>query len=204
MIPQTGMFKIGYVPQLKCLAAELMFETDKVSMLIMMPDDVNGSELMIERLSKDNFLDILDSLGYQNSEVLLPQLAAFTNGLDLEPFFKKLGVKAAFNQTVGGGDNNSNKTSSMSGNHGSKSPVVTLLSMKQNAYFSMSFITINSVGSVGTKLGIHPSASRQKRGIATKVVFDRPFVFFVYNKLTGLIMLAGKITNPTQVPNTSK
>ncbi|XP_026822985.1 leukocyte elastase inhibitor-like [Rhopalosiphum maidis] len=204
MIPQTGMFKIGYVPQLKCLAAELMFETDKVSMLIMMPDDVNGSELMIERLSKDNFLDILDSLGYQNTEVLLPQLAAFTNGLDLEPFFKKLGVKAAFNQTVSGGGNNSNKTSSMSGDHASKSPVITLLSMKQNAYFSMSFITINSVGSVGTKLGIRPSAPRQKRGIATKVVFDRPFVFFVYNKLTGLIMLAGKITNPTQVPNSSK
>lgn len=203
MIPQTGMFKIGYVPQLKCLAAELMFETDKVSMLIMMPDDVNGSELMIERLSKENFLDILDSLGYQDTEVLLPQLAAFTNGLDLEPFFKKLGVKAAFNQTVSGSANNNNKTSSTSRDHASKSPTVTLVSMKQNAYFSMSFITINSVGSVGTKLGIRPSASRQKRGIATKVVFDRPFVFFVYNKLTGLIMLAGKITNPTQVPSTS-
>lgn len=26
MIPQTGSFKIGYVPQLKCLAAELIFE----------------------------------------------------------------------------------------------------------------------------------------------------------------------------------
>jgi len=51
--------------------------------------------------------------------------------------------------------------------------------------------------------GIRSSGSRQKRGIATKVVFDRPFVFFVYNKLTGLIMLAGKITNPTQVPTTS-
>ncbi|CAH1737063.1 serpin B5-like [Aphis gossypii] len=203
MIPQTGMFKIGYVPQLKCLAAELMFETDKVSMLIMMPDDVNGSELMIERLSKDNYLDILDSLGYQNTEVLLPQLAAFTNGLDLEPFFKKLGVKAAFNQTVSDNADNNNKTSSTSRDHASKSPVVTLVSMKQNAYFSMSFITINSVGSVGTKLGIRSSGSRQKRGIATKVVFDRPFVFFVYNKLTGLIMLAGKITNPTQVPTTS-
>ncbi|XP_022163950.1 neuroserpin-like isoform X1 [Myzus persicae] len=203
MIPQTGMFKIGYVPQLKCLAAELMFETDKVSMLIMMPDDVNGSELMIERLSKDNFLDILDSLGYQDTEVLLPQLAAFTNGLDLEPFFKKLGVKAAFNQTVSGGADINNKTSSTSHDHASKSPTVTLVSMKQNAYFSMSFITINSVGSVGTKLGIRPSALRQKRGIATKVIFDRPFVFFVFNKLTGLIMLAGKITNPTQVPSTS-
>ncbi|KAE9532038.1 hypothetical protein AGLY_010240 [Aphis glycines] len=203
MIPQTGMFKIGYVPQLKCLAAELMFETDKVSMLIMMPDDVNGSELMIERLSKDNYLDILDSLGYQNTEVLLPQLAAFTNGLDLEPFFKKLGVKAAFNQTVSDNADNNNKTSSTSRDHASKFPVVTLVSMKQNAYFSMSFITINSVGSVGTKLGIRSSGSRQKRGIATKVVFDRPFVFFVYNKLTGLIMLAGKITNPTQVPTTS-
>lgn len=119
----------------------------------MMPDDVNGSELMVERLSKDNYLDILDSLGYQNTEVLLPQLAAFTNGLDLEPFFKKLGVKAAFNQTVSGSADNSNKTSSTSRDHTSKSPVVTLVSMKQNAYFSMSFITINSVGSVGTKLG---------------------------------------------------
>lgn len=117
----------------------------------MMPDDVNGSELMIERLSKENFLNILDSLGYQDTEVLLPQLAAFTNGLDLEPFFKKLGVKAAFNQTVSA-DNN-NKTSSTSRDHASKSPTVTLVSMKQNAYFSMSFITINSVGSVGTKLG---------------------------------------------------
>lgn len=119
----------------------------------MMPDDVNGSELMIERLSKDNYLDILDSLGYQNTEILLPQLAAFTNGLDLEPFFKKLGVKAAFNQTVSGSADNNNKTSSTSRDHASKSPVVTLVSMKQNAYFSMSFITINSVGSVGTKLG---------------------------------------------------
>lgn len=118
-----------------------------------MPDDVNGSELMIERLSKDNYLDILDSLGYQNTEVLLPQLAAFTNGLDLEPFFKKLGVKAAFNQTVSDNADNNNKTSSTSRDHASKSPVVTLVSMKQNAYFSMSFITINSVGSVGTKLG---------------------------------------------------
>jgi serine protease inhibitor len=200
MIPQTGSFKIGYVPQLKCLAAELMFETDKVSMLIMMPDDVNGSELMMERLSKDNFLDILDSLDYQQADVLLPQLAAFTNALDLEPFFRKLGVKTAFDQTVEI-DGGANQTKPATVGRMSKSPVVSLVSMKQNAYFSMSFITINSVGSVGTKLGIRPIAQRQRRSIASKVVFDRPFVFIVFNKLTGLIMLAGKITNPTQVPS---
>lgn len=133
-------------------------------MLIMMPDDANGSDLMMERLSKDNFLDILDSLGYQNTEVLLPQLAAFTNALDLEPFFKNLGVKTAFDQTVAsagggivtGGSNSTGKNvppTTAAGRTSSKSPAVTLVSMKQNAYFSMSFITINSVGSVGTKLG---------------------------------------------------
>lgn len=110
-------------------------------MLIMMPDDVNGSELMMERLAKENFLDVIDSLGNQDAEVLLPQLAAFTNALDMEPFFKKLGVKTAFNQTI---------TTTVGD---SKSPTVSLVSMKQTAYFSMSFITINSVGSVGTKLG---------------------------------------------------
>lgn len=111
-------------------------------MLIMMPDDVKGSELMMERLSKDNFLDILDSLAYTEVEVLLPQLAAFTNALDLEPFFRKLGVKTAFEPVM----------TAVAGRM-SKSPAVTLVSMKQNAYFSMSFITINSVGSVGAKLG---------------------------------------------------
>lgn len=115
-----------------------------------MPDDVNGSELMMERLSKDNFLDILESLGYQNMEVLLPQLAVFTNALDLEPFFKKFGIKTAFNQTIAASNNNTVLTT---GGRPSKSPTVTLVSMKQNAYFSMSFITINAVGSAGTKLG---------------------------------------------------
>ncbi|VVC43312.1 Serpin domain,Serpin, conserved site [Cinara cedri] len=200
MIPQTGMFKIGYVPQLKCLAAELMFETDKVSMLIMMPDDVAGSDTMVDRLSKENFLDIVDSLGYQDSEVLLPQLAAFTDALDLEPFFRKLGIKNVFDpQMVIGNNRASNNTITHTTNK--SPPTITLVSMKQNAYFSMSFITINSVGSAGTKLGIRPFAQKQKRSISAKVVFNKPFVFFVFNKTTGLIMLAGKITNPTQVPS---
>ncbi|XP_050425941.1 serpin A9-like [Adelges cooleyi] len=206
MIPQVGRYKIGYVPQLKCLAAELMFETTKVSMLIMMPDDLNGSELLMERLAKDNFLDILSSLDYQETQVLVPQLAVFTNAMDLEPFFKKLGVKMAFNQTAfdtlttNSSINNQSAASAPKVNN-PKLPTTTLVSMKQNAYFSMSFITINSVGSVGTKMGVRSNVNRQTRDVTSRVMFDRPFVFFIFNKETGLILLAGKITNPTQVPS---
>lgn len=120
-------------------------------MLIMMPDDVAGSDTMVDRLSKENFLDIVDALGDQDAEVLLPQLAAFTDALDLEPFFRKLGVRNAFDPqptAVGG-----NRASSNNATTNRSPPTVTLVSMKQNAYFSMSFITINSVGSAGTKLG---------------------------------------------------
>lgn len=144
-------------------------------MLIMMPDDVNGSELMMERLSKDNFLVILDSLGYQDVEVLLPQMAAFTNALDLEPFFKKLGVKTAFEQTAA---NNTVSTATKSGTT-SKSPKVTLVSMKQNAYFSMSFITINSVGSVGTKLG---KSCNLSQSIGFKGYSSILKLIFIFNK----------------------
>lgn len=129
-----------------------VFQTDKVSMLMMMPDNVNGSDMLIERLSRDNFLDVLNSLAYQDTEILLPQLAVFTNALDLEPFFLKLGVKTAFNQTSG---IFVNKTI-LAANHTTKSTSTdTIIKMKQNAYFSMSFITINSVGSIGTKLGLY-------------------------------------------------
>lgn len=149
-------------------------QTDKVSMLVMMPDDVNGSELMMERLAKDNFLDIVDSLGYQDAELMLPQLAAFTNSLDLEPFFKKLGVKTAFDQSTvgnGGANNKTVPTTTTTAGRTSKSPVVTLVSMKQNAYFSMSFITINSVGSVGTKLGQYKSSMDPHRWLVVPGFF---------------------------------
>ncbi|XP_050520884.1 leukocyte elastase inhibitor-like [Daktulosphaira vitifoliae] len=208
MIPQGGQYKIGYVERLKCLAVELMFETPTVSMLIMMPDNVDGSELLIDRLARDNFLDILNSLGQQETQILVPQLAVFTNALDLEPFFTKFGVKTVFNktiETVNSTNINSFNNNTMNGSksNGSKLPKSTLISLKQNAYFSMSFITINSVGSVGTKLGIHPNTNRKKREILSKIIFDKPFVFLILNKDTGLILLAGKITNPTQVPSNS-
>lgn len=119
----------------------------------MMPDNVAGTDTMIDRLSKENFLDIVDSLDYQDAEVMLPQLAAFTDALDLEPFFRKLGIKNAFDaQTVVGGGGRTPANNATNNNKKSP-PTVTLVSMKQNAYFSMSFITINSVGSTGTKLG---------------------------------------------------
>jgi serine protease inhibitor len=40
---------------------------------------------------------------------------------------------------------------------------------------------------------------RLKRA-ATNLVVDRPFLFFLLHRDTQLVLLAGKVQNPTQVP----
>jgi len=40
---------------------------------------------------------------------------------------------------------------------------------------------------------------RLKRA-ATDLVVDRPFLFFLLHRDTQLVLLAGKVQNPTQVP----
>jgi Serine protease inhibitor len=41
---------------------------------------------------------------------------------------------------------------------------------------------------------------RLKRTAATNLVVDRPFLFFLLHRDTQLVLLAGKVQNPTQVP----
>lgn len=66
----------------------------------------------------------------KETEVSLPQLAILTSGLDLGPFVRQLGIRQLF-------------TNSHS----------QVRSIKQNAYFSTSFVAVNSVGSIATELG---------------------------------------------------
>lgn len=131
-------------------------------------------------------------------EVLLPQLAAVSRAKDLRPALRALGVHTALDsslrQYVG--------------------------SLTQDAFVSTSFVAINSVSSVGARLGecsgllallastmdclstrrcLCVAAERSRRQATPRLVLNRPFLFFVVHD-GELIMLAGKVNSPAQVP----
>jgi hypothetical protein len=53
---------------------------------------------------------------------------------------------------------------------------------------------------VTLKFGVLFVAPKRLKREATNLVVDRPFLFFLLHRDTQLVLLAGKVQNPTQVP----
>lgn len=189
MIPLVGIYRSGRIDRLSCQGVELLFENKKISLILLMPDSINGLSNLQSKLFKENFFHVIDSLPRKEVQIFLPQLSTVTNGLEMSSFLKMLGVISAFTEYR---DRDAHPTETY------------VQSIRQNAFFSTSFTALNSVGSVSTRIGLkkHPDFQRQKRDTpSNKITFNKPFLYFLIHRESGLILLAGQIIKPTQVPS---
>ncbi|KAG8237246.1 hypothetical protein J437_LFUL011274 [Ladona fulva] len=195
MVPQVGVFKSGHIDYLNSTAVELLFEAKTVSLLLLIPDETNGITSLIHKLSNISIPNLLDELVEGETEISMPQLAFAVRNLDFTTILKKRGIGLAMNST--GAD--FSKLSS-SENH-------YLKSLTQTAYFTSSFSSLKAVAEGFPKLvksakysaDLGKGSLRRKRSI-NRVKADHPFLFYVIFKESGLVLLCGKIENPTQTP----
>ncbi|XKL60736.1 hypothetical protein PGB90_007793 [Kerria lacca] len=189
MIPLIGYFKAGYLSKLDCEGAELLFENKKASLLLLMPTKIDELLVLQNKLFKENFFSVLDSLPQQETQIMIPQLSAVTNNLQLIPFLKLLGIVSVF----------SPKWDSK------QKQDVFVQSIKQNAFFSTSFSSLSSIGTFSSKYDAgSPSIKteiRKKRESLMKITFNKPFMYFLIHRESGLILTTGHISNPKILPN---
>lgn len=107
-----------------------LFQSQRVHLILLLPDSVDNINEILTSLTKENLLETVRSLPLRETEVALPQLAILTKDLDLAPFLHRIGLDTLFTN-----------------------PHSHILSIKQNVYFSTSFVAVNSVGSITTLLG---------------------------------------------------
>lgn len=107
-----------------------LFQSQRVHLILLLPDSVNNINEILTSLAKENLLQAVKSLPLRETQVALPQLAILTKDLDLAPFLHRIGLDKLFTN-----------------------PLSHIRSIKQNVYFSTSFVAVNSVGSVMTLLG---------------------------------------------------
>ncbi|PSN41682.1 hypothetical protein C0J52_07698 [Blattella germanica] len=186
MIPQVGVFRASRLEQLSAYAVELPLEVRTVSLLLLVPDSADNLDELLVKLSKVSLQQLVQEwLPETEFSVSLPQFTIVSSSIDLTPFLRQLGIRSVFN------------ASSANLSSASKSPSVYVKSVTQDAYFSTSFVAVNSVGAVSSNLV--PKRTRSKRD-ASSLTVDRPFLFFLLHRDTQLVLLAGKVQNPTQVP----
>lgn len=125
------------MPGFKKIIVALFLQNKKVSLLLLMADQIDGLVNLRSKLFKENFFDVLDSLPQQETQILIPQLSAVSNNLEFSEMLKLLGIVSAFSPKMGD----------------KKKPDVFVQSIRQNAFFSTSFTALNSIGSFSTKYG---------------------------------------------------
>ncbi|XP_066996136.2 serpin B8 [Anabrus simplex] len=187
MIPQVGVFRSGRVDHLNCQAIELLLEVGSVNLLLLVPDSSDAMDELLVKLSGVSFHHLVHWLTFAETEVSLPQLTVLSSGLDLAPFLRQLGVRSVFNASAADLSQAVDKTP--------QAVPLYVKSVTQDAYFSTSFVAVNSVGSVSSNF-----VSKRPKREAASLIVDRPFLFFLLHRDTQLVLLAGKVQNPTQVP----
>lgn len=155
-------------------AAELPYDGGKLSMVVVVPDDLAAFEASLDA---QRIGAIVDSISTHMLDLTLPKFE-FDAPLALKEVLVELGMVDAF--TDGAAD--------FSGIDGTRDLLITDVLHK-------GFVAIDENGTeaaAATAVVIGPTSAPQP---ATLVV-DRPFVFFIRDRPTGAILFVGRVVDP--------
>jgi hypothetical protein len=113
-----------------------------VTLLLLVPDSADNLDELLVKLPGVSLQQLVQEwLSYSEASVSLPQLSIVSSAIDVTPFLRQLGIRSVFNAT------------SANLSAATAAPAVYVKSVTQHAFFSTSFVFVNSVGSVSTNLG---------------------------------------------------
>ncbi|XP_036934237.1 leukocyte elastase inhibitor-like [Acanthopagrus latus] len=182
MMTQTSKFRfINDVPEVNCKILEMPYKGNDLSMLILLPneieDDTTGLEKLEKALTYEKFVEWTEKLGEDEVEVSLPRFK-MEEKYDLNDVLISMGMKDAFN--VGMSD--------FSG----MSPANDLFLSK---VVHKAFVEVNEEG---TEAAAATGAIISLTSIRFTPTFkaDHPFLFFIRHNVTKSILFAGRFCSP--------
>ena len=177
MMNQTSEFNYGEEEHLQVL--ELPYVGNKLSMLVILPREIDGIHNLEESLTKDNLEGWTGNVYREKVEVYLPRFRV-TSEFSLNETLVSMGMKDPF-------DMNKANFSGMDGN-----PNWLYI----GAVLHKAFVDVNEEGTeaaaaTGVRMGVKSAPS-------PPVLFraDHPFFFLIRDNSTGSILFLGRLSRP--------
>lgn len=156
-------------------AVALPYVSENVRMLLILPDE--GKQAQVEgQLASGLFDEARAALSEYSVDLRLPRFS-FSTDLDLIPALEGLGMERAF------GD------ADFSGIGGAPGQLFI------TGVFHQAFVAVDEEG---TEAAAATAVVLGERGVSNHVAvtFDRPFLFMVYDEPTGVVLFAGRLSEP--------
>ena len=113
-----------------------------MTLLLLVPDSADNLDELLVKLPAVSLQQLVQEwLPFSDSSVSLPQLTIISNAINFTPFLRLLGIRSVFNAT------------SADLSAAAVAPAIHIKSVMQDAFFSVSFTSVNAVGAVSTNLG---------------------------------------------------
>lgn len=182
MMHQKADFKMAYVVEddftLRLL--ELPYYGQDLSMVVILPEAVDGLGELERRLESDRLRAWLAELDHSPARETLVWLPRFKTSktLDLVPLLRVLGVTTAFDPL----------NADLSGIDGINN--LYLSSARQQAFVE--------VDEEGTKAAAVTLFKGKSKSASNQLNANHPFLFFIRENSTGIILFLGRVVDPTR------
>ncbi|XP_039102483.1 leukocyte elastase inhibitor [Hyaena hyaena] len=182
MMYQKKRFPYGYIEDLKCRVLELPYRGKELSMIILLPDDIEDESTGLKKIEEQLTLEKLrewtnaENLNRIEVNVQLPRFK-LEESYDLNSHLSRLGVKDLFSRKA-----------DLSGISGARDLFISKIVHK-------SFVEVNEEGT---------EAAAATAGVATfammmpeeEFVADHPFIFFIKHNPSNNILFLGRLSSP--------
>nr|BAC36206.1 unnamed protein product [Mus musculus] len=183
MMYQKKKFPFGYISDLKCKVLEMPYRGGELSMVILLPKDIEDESTGLKKIEKQITLEKLlewtkrENLEFIDVHVKLPRFK-IEESYTLNSNLGRLGVQDLF----------SSSKADLSGMSGSRDLFISKIVHK-------SFVEVNEEGT---------EAAAATGGIATfcmllpeeEFTVDHPFIFFIRHNPTSNVLFLGRVCSP--------
>jgi serpin B len=159
---------------------ELPYQGEQLSMLILLPDAIDGLASLESRLSEDSLRTWTSALGNREVRVGLPRFTA-TSQFTLSHTLAALGMPSAFDDTA----------ADFSGMNGTRGLFISLVVHK-------AYVDVNEEGTeAAAATGAVATVSTKAFEMPEEFLADRPFLFLIRDRASGCILFLGRLADPT-------
>lgn len=183
MMYQKKKFPFGYISDLKCKVLEMPYQGEELSMVILLPEDIEDESMGLKKIEEQITLEKLrewtkpENLENIDVHVKLPRFK-IEESYTLNSHLGRLGLKDLF----------SSSKADLSGMSGSRDLFISKIVHK-------SFVEVNEEGT---------EAAAATAGIATfcmlmpeeEFTVDHPFLFFIRHNPTSNVLFLGRVYSP--------